>query len=99
MILGWGTPAGRGVTGNGVFAVDDALHAVAWEGAHFTGAQAEGAQAVVDGAATSTSVAELFAQVSGTSGEAWGLLKVLRWRYCRRALTGWLTGYAATVGC
>ena len=57
-----GRHAGRdmvGVAGDGVVAVDDALHAVTCEGAHFTGAQVEGAQAVVDGVGYQHVVAEL----------------------------------------
>ena len=50
-----------GVAGDGVVAVDDALHAVAREGAYFAGAQVEGAQAVVDGVGDEHIVAELFA--------------------------------------
>ena len=51
-----------GVTGNGVFAVDDALHAVACEG-------------VVDGVGYQHVVAELFAQVFGYEGEAGGFVE------------------------
>ena len=64
-----------GVAGDGVVAVDDALHAVACEGAYFAGAQVEGAQAVVDGVGDEHVVAELFAQVFGYEGEAGGLVE------------------------
>ena len=43
------------VTGDGVFAVDDAPHAVACEGAHFTGAQVEERRRWLTVSATSTS--------------------------------------------
>ena len=81
-----GTPAGMWL-GSPVMALspsNDALHAVACEGAYFAGAQVEGAQAVVDGVGDEHVVAELFAQVFGYEGEAGGLVEaVLRCR-CRR---------------
>ena len=64
-----------GVAGDGVVAVDDALHAVAREGAYFAGVQVEGAQAVVDGVGDEHIVAELLAQVLGYEGEAGGLVE------------------------
>ena len=64
-----------GVAGDGVVAVDDALHAVTCEGAYFAGAQVERAQAVVDGVSYQHVVAELFAQVFGYEGEAGGFVE------------------------
>ena len=64
-----------GVAGDGVVAVDDALHAVTCEGAYFAGAQVEGAQAVVDGVGDEHIVAELFAQIFGYEGEAGGFVE------------------------
>ena len=64
-----------GVAGDGVVTVNDALHAVTCEGAHFTGAQVEGAQAVVDGVGDEHIVTELLAQVFGYEGEAGGFVE------------------------
>ena len=64
-----------GVAGDGVVAVDDALHAVTCEGAYFAGAQVERAQAVVDGVSYQHVVAELFAQVFGYEGETGGFVE------------------------